>query len=103
MNRVAESLARRFMDRFAQGRMRVDRRLDFLIGGFEGHRQAELRDHLRCLRPDDVRAENFAVRFADDQFHEPVCFADGTSFAAGAKGKFSDSEFLTRFLGGAFR
>ncbi len=103
MNGVAEGLARRLVDRFAQSRMRVNCRLDFLIGCFEGHRQTQFRDHLRCLRSNDVRAKNFAVRLADDQFHEAFRFPDRAGFAAGAKGKFADPEFFSGFLGSALR
>ena len=77
-------LTRRFMHRFAQGRMRVDRRFDFLVGGFERDGEAEFGDHLRRFRADDVRAEDFAVRLADDEFHKAVGLADRAGFAAGA-------------------
>ena len=79
------SLAGGFMHGFAQGRMRVDRRFDFLVRRFQRDGQAEFADHFRGFGADDVRAENFAVRFAEKDFHKAVNLADGAGLAARGK------------------
>jgi hypothetical protein len=49
----------------------------------------EFRDHFRRLGADDVRAEDFAVRFADDELHKAFALANRTRFAEGHERKLS--------------
>ena len=90
------------MHGFAQGRMRVNRRFDFFVRRFERDGQAEFADHFRGFGADDVRAQNFAVRFAEKDFHKAVNLADGAGLAARRKRKFADLEFQSLFLRRAF-
>ena len=60
MNRFPVRGGGGFAHGFAERRVRVDGRVDFLPGGFEFHREAELGDQLRGVGADDVRAEDFA-------------------------------------------
>ena len=103
MNRVAKRLPGGFVHRFAQSRMRVNRRFDFFVSRFQRHRQTKLGNHLGRFRPDDMRAENFAVRFADDQLNKTIGLADGARFATRAERKLSDLEFQTGLFRGALR
>ena len=73
---------RRLANGLAEGRVRVDGCQDFLVGGFHLDGEAHLGDHFSGVRPDDVRAEDFAVLGADDEFHEPVALAYREGFAA---------------------
>ena len=101
MNGVAESLARRFVYRLAQGRMRVNRRFDLFVRRLERDRKPELGNHLGRFWTDNVRAENFPVRLADDEFDEPLDLANRPGFPARAEGELADAERLPRFLGSA--
>ena len=72
-----------FVDGLAQGRMRVDGRDDFLVRRFERNGEAKFGDHLRRICANDVRAEDFAVRFADEEFNKSFAFADRQGLATG--------------------
>ena len=72
VDRLTISLAGRFVERFTEGRMRVDGRLNLLVGGFEVHREAHLGDEFRRLRADDVRAQDLAVRLAEEDLGETL-------------------------------
>ena len=67
------------MDGFTQRRMRVNGGLDFFMRDFQRQSQRQLGDHFRGLRADDVRAQQFAIRFAKKEFDEAVHITDGPS------------------------
>ena len=49
----------------------------FVVGCLESDGEAQFRDHLGRIRADDVRAQDLAVRLADEQLDESFAFADG--------------------------
>src|SRR6185295_6510307 len=55
-------------------------------------------DHLGRLGADDVRAEDFAVRLADDELHKAFALADCARLAARHERELADLEFLPRLL-----
>jgi hypothetical protein len=57
-----------------------------------GDRQAELRDHLRSFRSDDMRAEDLAVRLTDDELHKTLALTNRARFATRHEGELTDLE-----------
>ena len=53
---------------------------------FERDGEAEFGDHFGGFVADDVRAEDFAVRLADDQFHKALALADRRALPLARKG-----------------
>src|SRR5688500_17510647 len=82
VDRVPEGGADCFVDSFRERRVGMDGRLDLLVGCLEIDRQSQLRNHLGGFWADDMRAEDFAVRLTDEQFHESFVLADRAGFAA---------------------
>ena len=72
------------------------------MGRFHFDGESEFGDHFGGVGADDVGTEDFAVGFAEDDFHEAFAFADGKGFAAGHEGEFADFVFEAFFFGGAF-
>ena len=101
MDGVAAGLLGGFVDGFAERGMRVDRGDEFFVGGFHLDGESELGDHFGGVGAKNVRAEDFAVGFAEEDFDKAFAFADGKRFAAGHEGEFSDFELEAFFFGGA--
>jgi len=102
MDGVAAGLFGGFVDGFTQSWVRVDGGNEFLVGGLHFDGESEFGDHFRGVGADDVGAEDFAVGFAEDDFHKAFAFADSERFAAGHEGEFADFVFQPLFLRGAF-
>ena len=83
MDRHIECGAGRFVDRFAERRVRVDGGLNLFVSSFQRHRKDQLRNQLGGFRTDDVRTENLTVRLADDKLDEPFRLADRQCLPAG--------------------
>jgi hypothetical protein len=98
MNRLAFARQGGFVDHLRKRRMRVDGRAQFVGRRFERDGQADFRDEFGRVRADDVRAEDFAVRLADDELHEALGIARRDRLAAGLVGELADLEFEALFL-----
>ncbi len=85
--------------------MGVDGQADLVGGRFQRHGQADFGDEFRRVGADDVRAEDFAVRLAQDQLHKALGVARSDRLAAGLVGEFPhfilESLFLCRLFGHA--
>ncbi len=66
--------------------MRVDRGFDFVQVASSVMARPSSAISLGGFGADDVRAEDFAVRFAEEELHEAFGLADGEGLAAGLKG-----------------
>ena len=97
MNRLVERAACGLVHRFAQSGMGVDAGFDVVVRRFKREGQPQFCNHLRRLRTNNVRAEQFAVRFAENEFNEAVYFTDSAGLATGAERKSPDPEFQTLF------
>src|ERR1700757_2102718 len=92
--------AGRFVNSLTQGRVRVNRCFDLLIGCLERDSEAKLSNQLGSFRTDNMRAEDFAVWFGDNEFDETFGFFDRECFAVGRKRKLSNFKFQSLFFGG---
>ena len=72
--------------------------MDFLCGEFLVKGEPHLCDEFGGVFTDDVRAEQFAVFFAVEQFGESFGFAGGDGLADGDKRNFAHFVFNTGFL-----
>ena len=90
---MAQSHAGRFVKHLSERRMRVDRALDLVAGGFERHREAELGDEFGSLCADDVRADNLTVRLTIHDLHKPFRFGNGQRLAARGVWELADGVF----------
>lgn len=98
MNRVALGGVGGLVDGFTEGRVGVNGARDLLVGRLHADGEAEFGDHLGGIRPDDMRAKDFAVFLAHDEFDEALAFAHGKGFAAGHEREFAHLEFDAFFL-----
>src|SRR5690606_2772295 len=93
----------RFHDRFAEGRVGVDRLVDLFDGGLQLHGQAVFGDQLGGLAADDVGAVDFAGLCVGDDLHEAIALGGGDGLAGGGEGELADIDVEFLFLGGLFR
>ena len=102
MDGVADGGFHGFAHSFAESGVGVDGGFDVFPSGFESDGESEFGDHFGGIGADDMGAENFAVRFTDEDFDEAFAFADGAGFSASHEGEFSDFKFPSFFFGGPF-
>src|SRR5689334_637141 len=87
---LAERIQRGLGDRFGEGRMRVDREIDFLDGKLVLTGDAELVDQLRGVGADDVRPEDLPVLRIADDLDEALRLARRPGASVVRKGEASD-------------
>ena len=102
MDGVAERLFGGLVHGLAERRVGVDGRNQFVVGGFHFDGQSKFGDHFGGVGAEDVRTEDLAVRFAEEDLDETFALANGKGFAAGQEGEFSDFVFEAFFLRGTF-
>lgn len=92
MNRCAKRHFRRFHGDFAKRRMGMDRQSDVFRrhAGFNG--EPKLGDHVRSIWTDDLRTNDDAVLFADNELQEAVRIVQRQGAAVGSKREFRGND-----------
>src|SRR5688572_2409154 len=90
VNHLPERIERRLGDCLGEGRVRVDRQVDFLDGELVLAGHAQLVNQLRGVRPDDMRAEDLAILRIADDLHEALGVARRPRAAIVREGKPSN-------------
>ncbi len=89
---------RGFLDRFAQGRVRVNGPAEVFAAAAEFHHRDDFRDQLRGGMRQNRGAENSIGRFIRDKFHQAFDVGVGERPAIGAERKFTDPDLEAIFF-----